>query len=56
MTSTNSIHLGKDDYLGKDDWCTNVFPDSNSAKALSDSRSARGILKYLEPLEYICLS
>ena len=31
-----------------------MFPDSNSAKALSDSRSAGEPLKYLEHLEYIC--
>ena len=31
------------------------IPDSNSAKALSDSRSAGDPLKYLATLEYNCL-
>ena len=30
------------------------IPDSNSAKALSDSRFAEDPLKYLVPLEYNC--
>ena len=36
------------------DWSASVLPDSNSAKALPDSRSAGDPLKYLVTHEYNC--